>query len=110
MVHKLSVFLSVIFILLVSGCLSSPNPVILSKNAEETLQGLNWVTVITTDIENRGDSGNVLVTVEVKVPNGNSITQKQTVSIEKGLVKRVSFTFDTKFGDKMYYTVTASPE
>jgi len=43
-------------LVLLSGCVSSSKPVVLSKNAEGTLQGLNSVTIVTADIENQGES------------------------------------------------------
>jgi len=99
----------VTILVLLSGCVSSPKPVILSKNAEVTLQGLNVVTVVTADIENQGESGDVLVKVEVKAPDKETMNQRQVTYIEKGMIKTVSFTFDTEFGDKVYYSVTAEP-
>ncbi len=97
-------------LVLLSGCVSSPKPVVLSKNAEGTLQGLNSVTIVTADIENQGESGDVLVKVEVKAPDKQPMNQQQVTYIEKGMIKKVSFTFDTEFGDNIYYSVTAEPK
>ena len=105
------VFVSILVTIsvLLSGCVSSPKPVILSKNAEGTLQGLNSVTVVTADIENQGESGDILVKVEVKAPDKEPMNQQQVTYIEKGMIKKVSFTFDTEFGDNIYFSVTAEP-
>jgi len=37
------------------------------------------------------------------------MNQQQVIYIEKGMIKKVSFTFDTEFEDKIYYSVTAEP-
>lgn len=105
--RKLACVMIVLIVVFLSGCISSPEPVILSQDAKDSLQGLNWVTVITADIENRGESGNIAVVAEVKRPDKSVMNQQQTVYIGKGEIKKVSFTFDTEFNDKVYYTVTA---
>jgi 5-keto 4-deoxyuronate isomerase len=105
--RKLACVMIVLIVVFLSGCISSPEPVILSQDAKASLQGLDWVTVITADIENRGESGNIAVVAEVKRPDKPVMNQQQTVYIGKGEIKKVSFTFDTEFNDKVYYTVTA---
>lgn len=88
----------------------NPNPIVLSKNAEQTLQSLsNWVTVVSADIQNQGFEGDVRVIATVQVPNGEKLNQEQTIYMDKNDLKSVSFTFDTKYGDKVYYSVTAEP-
>ncbi|HEX7627971.1 MAG TPA: hypothetical protein VF354_03515 [Candidatus Methanoperedens sp.] len=106
---KIMVSILITILVLLSGCVSAPKPVVLSKNAEGTLQGLNTVTIVTADIENQGPSGDVLVKVEVKAPDKQPLNQQQVIYIEKGMIKKVSFTFDTEFGDNIYYSVTAEP-
>ncbi|MFZ3385257.1 MAG: hypothetical protein WA144_15160 [Candidatus Methanoperedens sp.] len=107
---KIMVSILITILVLLSGCVSSSKPVVLSKNAEGTLQGLNSVTIVTADIENQGESGDVLVKVEVKAPDKQPLNQQQVIYIEKGMIKKVNFTFDTEFGDNIYYSVTAEPK
>lgn len=109
MVGIMKLYIILVFVVLILGCVGGPNPVVLSENAGGTLQGFNWVTVVSADIKNQGDSGDVRVIATVQVPNGGTLTQEQTIYIDENYIKSVRFTFDTKYGDKVYYSVTAEP-
>jgi len=86
--RKLACAMIVLILVFNSGCISSPEPVILSQDAEGSLQGLDWVTVITADVENRGESGDIAVVAEVKRPDKPVMNQTQTLYIGKGEIKK----------------------
>ena len=102
-----TIALLVVGIVVISGCIGGPSPVVQSVDCNEKFQGFNTVTEVYVLVKNNGDAGEVLVEAQYISKKGRTYSDTKTVYMNAAELKYVNFIFDTSWGEGGTCTATA---
>lgn len=107
---KILVLIAISCLIITCGCagVMGPDPEVVSVTSKKALDGLNSVDKVTVLLKNNGYEGNVNVKAVFNSDKGRAFSEKQSVYLDEGASKYVTFTFDTEYDEEGTISVTTS--